>query len=171
MSVNQQSSLFVKIGGFIWFSLMSVGAFIYFWFSIVSTFKDARLSSSLVVFERGAYYLPGVGIALMALVIIGLYENYTKKPPSDKVTKIFTRTAIGGLLFTFLLPPIAEYLTENHLLKKGYQHCDVPTSSWPVYKDVIYTTDTKTCLKLIDAEKKKFPSLYPKVDKPVFQHY
>lgn len=79
MPISKQSSLLVKIGGFIWFILMSVGAFVYFWFSIVSTFKAASLASSLVVFERGAYYLLGVGIVLMALVIIGLYENYTKK--------------------------------------------------------------------------------------------
>ncbi len=149
MSANQQSSLLVKIGGFIWFILMSVGAFVYFWFSIASTFKNASLPSNVVVFERGAYYLPGVSIVLMALVIIGLYENYTKKTPSDKATKIFTRTAIGGLLLVFLLPPIAEYTTENHLLKKGYQYCDVPSFSWPIYKDVIYTIDDKTCLKLI----------------------
>ncbi|VAW97385.1 hypothetical protein MNBD_GAMMA23-2108 [hydrothermal vent metagenome] len=123
--------------------------------------------STTVVFTRGAYYMLGTGISSGALLLMMTIEVYTKKPPSDKMTKVLVRTAISGLVLAFLLPVIAENLTENYLLKKGYGYCDVPSSSWPIYKDVNYTLDAETCSTIIEEYKNRFPSLYSKDDEPV----
>lgn len=109
----------------------------------------------------------GTGISSGALLLMMTIEVYTKKPPSDKMTKVLVRTAISGLVLAFLLPVIAENLTESYLLKKGYGYCDVPSSSWAIYKDVNYTLDAESCSAIIEEYKNRFPSLYFKDDKPV----
>lgn len=167
MEDNQQSSVLVQYIGRILIATITLGAPVWFFLTLFDMVHNISINSPTVVFERGAYYGLGAGIAMGALAGMMMLETWLRKTPSDRTIKIFTRIAIGGLALMFLLPFSAEYTTENHLLKKGYQYCDVPSSSWPIYKDVIYTIDEKTCLKLLEEEKKKYPSLYSNDDEPI----
>ncbi len=153
------------------FTVMTLSALIYFSFTLLSMIEQFQKISLSIVFVRGAYYMLGVGVSSGALLFIMVIELCAKKSSSDKIIKILVRIVISGLVLAILLPPIAEYLTENYLFKKGYKQCEVPSYSWAIYKDIIYTIDKKTCIKINKENKKKLPSLYPKDDDHVLQHY
>ena len=103
---------------------------------------------------------------------MGSYELYKGKPPPKKIEKLLVNIALGGLLLAIILPFIVEHYTNNLLINKGYELCDVPSSSWPMYKDVYYTVDKQTCIDYNEEQKKKWPSNYPKEDdEPIFKHY
>jgi len=131
------------------FFLMTLGSLIYFGFEAVNMLNQLTSRPPSITFERGAYYLLGIGIASGALLFIILLEVWTKVPPSAKATKIFTITAISSIALSLVLPIIAGTIIESYLLDNEYTICDVPSSAWPIYKDVIYTDNPETCSALI----------------------
>lgn len=172
MEYQNDSPVTVRVVGLVWFFAMAFGALFFFGYSFVEMLESIKELSDKIIFERGIYYLPGVGLVLLALSAVGLYEMITKKIPSDRITKVFTRFSIFSVVIIFLLPLMAENVTEKILFNEGYQLCDAPSSSWPIYKDVYYTVDKQTCIDYNEKQKKKWPSLYPEEDdEPIFKHY
>ncbi len=167
MEDGQNTSVLVQYIGIFLIVAITLGAPVWFVLTLIDMVKEILIVSPTVIFERGAYYSLGAGIGMGAIAAAMLLEAWTKKPLSTKATKIFTRTAIGGVALMFLLPVIAENVTENYLSEKGYGYCDVPSSSWAIYKDVNYTLDAETCSTIIEEYTNRFLSLYSKDDEPV----
>jgi len=74
--------------------------------------------------KGGTYYLSGIGVSSGALLFIMVLEAWIKTPPTAKVTKIFTRTAIGGIVLAILLPIVAGSFIESYLLDNEYKICE-----------------------------------------------
>ena len=167
MEVSKKPSLLLLATGWIVIITISIGAPMWFFVTLFEMINQINSSATTVIFVRGGYYSLGCGIGMGALASAMIFEKWKKKPLTNKATKIFTRTAIGGLILTFALPIVSEYITENHLFTKGYRYCEIPSSSWPMYKSIHYTLDEQTCLDLNSEDKRAYPSLYPKDDEPV----
>jgi len=171
MDDSSQKSIFLKIFGVILFTLMSIGAIYYFQLLFFTMLKEISANAESIIFNRGIYFLPGIAFCLMALIFISLFETFTHNTLSDKMNIYFARIAISGLFFIFLLPISAEYITERHLHKKGYSYCDMPSSSWAMYKSIYYAINENVCTLLNEKNKQNSPALYPKEDNEVYRHY
>ena len=153
MDDNKKSTLLLQYGAILGFISMSLGALI--WFGIDAIFIIRQLISMplSISFDKGAFYMLGIGIGLGALVIYMILEVWKKKPPSDRLTRRIVKTALFGVAIMFLLPQVAHYSIAHYLEKRGYEICHKVSYQWLHYQNIVFTNDQKTCSEV--ANKKK----------------
>jgi len=92
-----------------------------------------------IEFNKGAFYLYGVGLILLIFVVGIIYTNYLKKNISNHTNKIIVKVVLVCLIVTFLLPQIVHYATANYLENHGYQVCEVRSKQWLHVRTIVYS--------------------------------
>jgi len=155
MEDNQKPSLLRQYIGILVFILMSIGAFYGFGYFAIDTVEQLISHSSSISFDKGAFYLLGVGIGLGALVIGMIIEVWKKQPPSDRVAKRVMRTAILGLAIMFLFPQLVHYAIADYLAARDYGICQEASHQWLQARTIVYTDNPETCLQLANEKNNK----------------
>ncbi len=122
------------------FSAYSFGAAL---FEIVSTISN---ESVRVIFDKGAFYLLGATIGLLALIWIMLYQGILMKELTAKVTSWFSRIAVAGILTAFILPVISHVIIEEIVFDRGYELCSAEMSTWFYLSEIVYLKTGSACL-------------------------
>jgi len=147
MTEKNSTSLIQHIG-VVWFALMAIGALAWFLLIAIETSKQLIATPESISFEKGVFYLLGVGISLGALLAFMLIEVIKKKPPTDHVSKKIGRVALLGVVLMLLLPHAVQYGIENYLEPKGYGICDSASYQWLHHRIIVYTNNAETCIQL-----------------------
>lgn len=102
------------------------------------TSNEARIT-----IEKGAFYLYGGGIALLALLIDGFYNAVLRQKISQTVSSWVSRVAIIGLIMVPILPALIHYPTAYVLERRGYSECEARSSQWLFVRTIVYTKPGK----------------------------
>jgi hypothetical protein len=132
---------------------LTLGAFLWFAWNSVFLFDQIGAKTSAVIFDKGGFYMLGIGISLGALTYGILHEVILKLPLTDVITRRITRSALAGVGLMFILPHIAHYPVEQHLESEGYELCDKASYQWLLYRKIVYVSSPEVCAGL--SKKKK----------------
>lgn len=148
MSQTDNPSVLARIGGLILFFAMTAACLVWFVWSSYNLVIQITEFSEIVYFDKGALYMLGASIGLAALTFNILYEGVLRRSLTEKVAKIITRSAIGGIILMFILPQILHYSTNQYLEKKGYNVCAHASYQWLLYRKITYTLNKESCDQL-----------------------
>lgn len=128
-------------------------SFSWFFLSIISLIQN--ISSPVVVFEKGACYMLGVGLGLSPFGLIIIIKYFIKKPITDSLKRLLSRLMISGLALLFIFPHLAHLAIDRHLTQRGYTFCEDATHQWRFYRDIVYIQPSIDCTADL---KKTFPT-------------
>jgi len=120
------------------FFAMGIGSLVFAGYSLSILLTELFGHSQLVNFDKGSFYMFGVGSTLITIVIWGfLSKMYNKKLP-EKLSKLFYGVFIASLLLTFALPQIAHMTVNNYLEGQNYQICEDKSHRWLHAVTIVY---------------------------------
>lgn len=105
-----------------------------FW-SMMSEFQNHQ---PIVNINKGVYYLFGVGIAFLALLVDGVNNAILRRKISQKLAKYISRIALGGMAVMVLLPALVHYPVADSLERVGYAICPEQSSQWLFVRTIVY---------------------------------
>ncbi len=105
-----------------------------FW-GMVSDFQSHQ---PVVIINKGVYYLLGIGIAMMALLIDGFNNGVLRRKLSLRLAKFINRSALSGMVVMLLLPALVHYPMAGALEKDGYVTCPDRSSQWLFVRTIVY---------------------------------
>lgn len=97
MEGQEKPSLLNRIVTPILFLLGGLSALLWFIYRIYMLIKDS--ADDVVLIDRGSYYMLGVGIGMLDLAFMVIWEQWLVKPLTKRVTKIFSRLAVASVVF------------------------------------------------------------------------
>lgn len=119
------------------------GAIVWFIYRVFSLFCNG--SSSIVTFDKGSYYMLGVGVGLLALAYMIIREFWLRRPLTNEQSSFFSRVAISGVILAFVFPHIAHYAVDKYLEDHGYTVCEEASHQWLFVRDIVYIQPTVQC--------------------------
>lgn len=143
MEKGDSPSLIDRIGTPIFLLSLGAGAIIWFVYRVFSLFSNG--SSPVVTFDKGSYYMLGIGVGLLALSYMIIREFWLRRPLTDEQTSLFSRIAISGVILAFLFPHIAHFSADKYLKKHGYTVCEEASHQWLFFRDVVYVQSFIEC--------------------------
>ena len=118
-------------------------ALIWFIYRVCILFQGS--DNNIVLIDKGSYYMFGIGIGMLDLSFIVIWEQWLAKPLSKKVTKIFYRLAVLSIVLLLALPHVIHYLVNVHLKSKGYSVCEDASHQWLFVRDIVYIQESLEC--------------------------
>ena len=115
------------------------------WFFYRAIFFIDNISSPLVLFDKGSYYMLGVGVGLLSLGFVTAIEFWGGKPITSKQNTIFSRLAISGVILLFVVPHLVHFAADKYLNKHGYTVCEEASHRWLFVRDIVYIAETIEC--------------------------
>jgi len=112
-----------------------------------------QTSSSVILFDKGALYMLGVGIGLAVLTYAVLHEVILKRPLTDKFSKIMNIGALTSIIVMIIFPQVIHYPVEQLLEKRGYKICNQASYQWFLYRRIVYTSSPEICENTIENKK------------------
>lgn len=123
----------------IFFILLGFGSFIIASTSFISLVSEIKLHNDLISINKGLFYLFGVGIGSVVLVIDGVYTSMLNKKLPNNLYRLLTRIGILSIAIIIVLPHLIHYLAANHLENEGYQICESRSTQWLFVRTIVYT--------------------------------
>lgn len=121
------------------FSVMGFTALYYAVIVSIELVTEVSSQIELITFEKGAFYLFGVGGGLLTIVFNIVYSGILKKELPDFLHVLLTRLLIGSVVLTFALPQIVHITIEPYLEDQGYQICREKSHRWLHVVTIVYT--------------------------------
>jgi len=150
MKDRERPSWAIRIFGPLPFIFCSVGALL--WFVNKFLLLLTGYSSNIVVIEKGAYYMLGVGLGLLALAYICIHEFWGGKPLTNKQSSVLTKIAIASVALTFLVPHLIHYIADDFFLGAKYSVCEAASHQWLFVRDIVYIRETIECTENVMQE-------------------
>ena len=91
--------------------LCGISATVWFFYRMI--FFLQNMSTPIVIFDKGSYYMLGVGIGLLSLGFVAVIEFWGGKPITRKQNSIFSRLAISGVVLLFVVPHAAHFAADR----------------------------------------------------------
>ena len=135
----------VRYGGFLLFFALMLGAALWFGWSFISLVSQILHEAPVIYFNKGALYMLGVAIGLLALVYAIFIEVILQQQLTENSSRMITRTAYIGIGVLVLFPQIIHFTVERNLIKKNYEICETASYQWLMYREIVFTRDTQTC--------------------------
>lgn len=145
MENREPPSIFSKIIGPPLFLICGISATVWFFYRIFFLFL--HITGPIIVFDKGSYYMLGVGIGLLSLGVGIAIEFWGGKPASDKQGKFISRSAISGVVLALIIPHLSHFSVDVYLSKKGYRVCNEASHQWLFVRDIVYIKPSVDCTK------------------------
>ena len=142
---REKPSLAIRIFGPLIFLLSAIAALSFFFYNAYIFSVD--ISSRIVQFDKGSFYMLGVGLGFLALTFAGIQETWLNKLLTNKQSSLFSKLAISGVVLTFTLPHVVHYVIDDYLINKGYSVCEEASHQWRFVRTIIYIHDSVECSK------------------------
>jgi len=143
MEGQEKPSLLNRIVTPILFLLGGLSALLWFIYRIYMLIKGS--ADDVVLIDKGSYYMLGVGIGMLDLAFIVIWEQWLVKPLTKRVTKIFSRLAVASIVFLLALPHVVHYVAGEHLDARGYSVCEKASHQWLFVRDIVYIQPSVKC--------------------------
>lgn len=143
MDDREKPSLGVRIFAPLFFISGSLSALLWFFFRVFDIFFGSL--SKIEVFDKGSFYMLGVGIGILILAIVTVQEGWLGKPLSKRQSAHLTKAAFIAIAFIFTVPHIVHYSANKYLLEKGYAVCDEAAHQWLFVRDIVYIQPPVEC--------------------------
>ncbi|GHU46244.1 hypothetical protein AGMMS50289_19170 [Betaproteobacteria bacterium] len=143
MEDREKPSRGVIIFGPVLFITGSLAALSWFFYRLFDVFFGEL--SELKVFDKGSFYMLGVGVGMLALAIGTVQEYWFGKPLSNKQAAYFTKMALMSLVLIFTVPHLIHYCADNYLLKRGYSVCEEASRQLRLVRDIAYIQPSIEC--------------------------
>ncbi|MCP4342667.1 MAG: hypothetical protein GY799_28245 [Desulfobulbaceae bacterium] len=140
-----QPSLLNRIVTPILFLLGGFSALFWFLYRIYKLIEGS--ADSVVLVDKGSYYMLGVGIGMLDLAFVIIWEQWLRKPLNNRVTTIFSRLAVASIILLLALPHTIHYFVGEHLRAKGYSVCEEASHQWLFVRDIVYIQESMECSK------------------------
>lgn len=147
MEGQVKPSLLNRIVTPILFLLGGLSALAWFIYRIYMLIKGN--ADGVVLIDKGSYYMLGVGIGMLDLAFIVIWEQWLVKPVTKRVTKIFSRLAVASIVSLLALPHVIHYVTGEHLEANGYSVCEKSSHQWLFVRDIIYVRESIECKEIV----------------------
>lgn len=123
--------------------LFGMLATIWFAYRVIILFKN--ISEPVVLFDKGSYYMLGVGVSLLTLGCVAVIEFWGGKPITTRQNRLFTRLAISGVVLLFIIPHVVHFVVDKHLVRHGYTVCEEASHQWLFVRDIVYAQPSIEC--------------------------
>jgi len=97
------------------------------------------------LFDKGAFYLLGVGLGMLALAILTVQEGWFGRNLSKAQAVILSRLALVGVALIPILPNLTHYATDAVLKNDGYVVCESASHRWRFVRDIVYIKPSVEC--------------------------
>lgn len=128
------------------------GIFAVLWFAYRVIFLLQNISEPVILFDKGSYYMLGVGVALLSLSFVAIIEFWGGKPITSKQNIIFSRLAISGVALLFVVPHVAHFAVDKYLERSGYSVCEEASHQWLFVRDIVYVQASVVCSEDIESK-------------------
>jgi len=145
----QKPSALVLYGTLSMLIAIALTAFGFFFVRAIGLFDDLKVLPPSISFDKGAFYLFGVGLVLSVLTFAGIYESVMRKTLAPKLSGQFTKLVIGGVVVTLLLPHLVHYGVQSFLTSRGYEVCGGASHQWLHSRTIVYVRNQDVCDRLV----------------------
>lgn len=136
-------SLAVRIFAPLFFILGSLAALLWFFYRLFELFFGNF--SEIEIFDKGSFYLLGVGAGMFILAFTTVQEAWFDKPLSDQQASLLTKGALLSIVLLFSLPHVIHYFADVNLKSQGYTVCEEASHQWRFVRDIVYIKDSVEC--------------------------
>jgi len=143
MDGREMPSVGVRIFAPIIFIAGALAALLWFFYRAFDVFFGVL--SELEVFDKGSFYMLGVGVGILILAIVTVQEGWLGKPLSKKQSAFLTKAAFVGIALMFTAPHLVHYFANDYFLKKGYSVCDEASRQWLFVRNIVYIQSSIEC--------------------------
>ncbi len=120
-----------------------VSAVLWFIYRVLFLYKS--LSEPIVLFDKGSYYMLGVGIGLLSLAFVVIKEFWGGEPITSKQNVLLSRLAISGVVLLFVVPHVSHFAVDKYLTRHGYKVCEAASHQWLFVRDIVYVQSFVEC--------------------------
>ncbi len=131
------SILYLFTGTLIFF-LSGVAAFYYAITVLLQLISELTNDSNILVFDKGAFYLFGVGFGLFVFVLAFIYSKVVNNQLSDFINKLIFISLIGSVVLTFALPQAMHFYINSYTEKNSYRICQDQSHRWLHAVTIVY---------------------------------
>lgn len=123
--------------------ICGISAALWFFYRMIILLQN--ISAPVVLFDKGSYYMLGVGVSLLSLGFVAIVEFWGGKPITSRQNTIFSRLAISGVVLLFVVPHVAHFVADKYLDKNGYTVCEEASHQWLFVRDIVYVQSFVEC--------------------------
>lgn len=105
----------------------------------------AHWTDEALLFDKGAFYLLGVGLGMLSLAIATVQEGWFDRTLSQKKSTLLTRLALVGMALIPIAPNVAHFVTNQMLTSDGYVVCEKASHQWRFVRDIVYVKSSVEC--------------------------
>ena len=127
----------------------SIAALGYFLVAAIELFLQLQSLPAAVTFDKGAFYLFGVGLGLAVLIFAIVHESVLRRPLSGPKTSAITLTGMLAVAITIILPQVVHYVTDATLTQHDYVICEQASHQWLHSKTIVYIRNAGNCDALV----------------------
>lgn len=109
-------------------------------------------NGAVILVDKGSYYMLGVGLGLLDLAVVIIWEQWLLRSLNKKTTSIFTRVAIASVVLLLAVPHIIHYWADKQLIANGYSICEAASHQWLFVRDIVYFQPSVGCSESLIAE-------------------
>lgn len=114
--------------------------FLFQGFQLIAHWRDQAL-----LFDKGAFYLLGVGLGMLSLAIATIQEGWFDRTLSQKKSTLLTRLALVGIALIPIAPNAAHFVINQMLTSDGYVVCEKASHQWRFVRDIVYIKPSVEC--------------------------
>jgi len=133
----------------VFFLVFTIGSLISFGYSAFFLAQDLMKESESISFNKGAFYILGVGLA-SGLLTYALVLEVAKGSVSERFNKRATRIGLAALALIFVLPQLAHYAISGYANNIGYGVCSGASYQWLHARRIVYADSPETCSDIIE---------------------
>ncbi len=150
---RDRPSTIVRITGPLMFALIGIPALLWFGVTLYTITGEILSSSSIVVFDKGAFYLLGSGLGTLTLAFVAGYEYWLDKVLPKRLNILCTKMLLISVAVVILLPQASHFFLNRHLENNNYTVCREASRQWLHDRTIVYLDSTENCHEV--AEKRK----------------
>lgn len=143
MDDREKPSLGVRIFAPLFFISGSLSALLWFFFRVFNVFFGDL--SKIEIFDKGSFYMLGVGVGMLILAVVTVQEGWLGKPLSKRQSAHLTKAAFIGIVLIFTAPHLVHYSANKYLLVQGYTVCDEAEHQWLFVRNIVYIQPSVEC--------------------------
>ncbi len=145
MENRDTPSLAIRFAGPLIFIISSTSALFWFGYRFFDLFNKLDSTAEVLKFDKGAFYMLGVGLGLAILSFVLVYEFWHGNSLTKKLTKTCTWLALFSVLLLLFFPQAMHFWTDNYLEEKGFFICEQASSQWLFVTEIVYVSGEHDC--------------------------
>ncbi len=143
MEDREKAPLAIRIFAPLVFLFGSIAALFWFFYRLAVLFSGTQ--SEIVVFDKGSFYMLGVGIGVSVAAFTTVQEGWLGRLLSKKQSTLLTRLAVVSVASLFVAPNLIHYVANGYFSDRGYTVCEEASHQWLFVRDIVYIEQSVEC--------------------------